>query len=111
MVGLVGQVVVKGSDGGDLPGPGRGVETVVGIGAVVVLDPVAAEVSHVAIDVRQGHRRHKLQIHIHDVDFIQRFSGECRITDLLHVAEEIPKIKEVFVDGALGMGLDGFVIG
>lgn len=52
---LVGQVIVERPDGGDFSGPGGGVETVVGIGAVRVADAVPAEIGHVAVDVRQGH--------------------------------------------------------
>ena len=71
---------------------------------------VAAQVSHVAIDVRQGHRRHKVQINVHDINFIQRFLRKRRVTDLLHVTEEIPQIQEVFIDGASGMGFDRLMI-
>ena len=55
---LIGEVVVKRPDRGDLSGPGRGVQAVAGIPAVLVLDPVPAEVRHVAVNVRQGHGGH-----------------------------------------------------
>jgi len=71
-VHLIGEVVVKRPDRGDLPGPGCGVQAVAGIPAVLVLDPVPAEVRHVAVNVRQGHGGHEVQIHVHNVDLIQR---------------------------------------
>ena len=61
---LIGEVVVKRPDRGDLPGPGRGVQAVAGIPAVLVLDPVPAEIGQISVDVRQRHRGHKVKIHI-----------------------------------------------
>lgn len=107
---FVGQVVIKRPDSGNFPGPGRGVQAVIGIAAVLMLNAVTAEIGHVAVDIRQRHAGHEIQIHIHDVDLIQRFAGELRVTDLFHVAEEIPQVQEVFVDRALGMRFDSLVV-
>ena len=63
---------------------------------------------------RQGEHanfRNKIQIHIHNVDLIQRKVFERRITDLLEISEEIPQVQKVFVHSPLGVALDRFVIG
>ena len=109
-MGLVGQIPVEGPDGGDLPGPGGGVEAVVRVGAVVVLGPVPAQVGHIAVDVRQRDAGHEVQIHVQDVDLIQGPAGKAGVPDLFHVAEEIPQVQEVFVHGAPGVGLDGLMV-
>ncbi|CAN4048876.1 Antibiotic biosynthesis monooxygenase, partial [Dysosmobacter welbionis] len=93
-----------------LPGPGRGVQAVAGIPAVLVLDPVPAEVRHVAVNVRQGHGGHEVQIHVHNVDLIQRPVTQGRVPGLLEIAEEIPQVQKVFVHGPLGVGFDGLVV-
>ena len=77
---------------------------------MLLLHALAAEIRHVAIDVRQCDAAQKRQVNIPDVDGVQRLITQCRITDLLHVAEEIPHIQVVFVHRSLGMGLDGFMI-
>ena len=46
---LIGEVVVKRPDRGDLPGPGRGVQAVARIPAVLVLDPVQKLIVRYAI--------------------------------------------------------------
>ena len=109
-MGLVGQVIVKGADRGDFSGPGRGVQTVVRMGAVLKPDPIPAEIGHVTVDIRQLDAANKFQIHVHNTDFIQRLVSQIGITDLFHIAEEISQIQVVFIYGALGMGLDGLVI-
>ena len=70
----------------------------------------AAQIRHIAIDIRQCDAAQKRQVNIPDVDGVQRLITQCRITDLLHVAEEIPHIQVVFVHRSLGMGLDGFMV-
>ena len=107
-MGLVGQVIVKGADRGDFSGTGRGVQTVVRMGAVLKPDPIPAEIGHV--DIRQLDAANKFQIHVHNTDFIQRLVSQIGITDLFHIAEEISQIQVVFIYGALGMSLDGLVI-
>ena len=109
-MGLVGQVIVKGADRGDFSGTGRGVQAVVRMGAVLKPDPIPAEIGHVAVNVRQLDAADKFQIHVHNTDLIQRLVSQIGITDLFHIAEEIPKIQVVFIYGTLGMGLDGLVI-
>ena len=110
MVGFVGQVIIKGADRGDFPSSGCGIKAIIRIPAVLEPNPIPAEVGHVAVDVRQGDAGHKVQVHIHNVDLVQLLFGEGRVTDLLHVAEEIPQIQIVFVHSPFGMGFDGFVI-
>ena len=107
---LLGEVIVERPDGGDFTGPGCGVQTVFRIAAVLILDAVAAEIGHVAVNVRQRDGAHKLQIHVHNTDLIQRLVPQPRIAGLFDVAEEIPQVEIVFVDGASGMGFDGFMI-
>ena len=109
-MGLVGQVIVKGADRGDFSGPGRGVQAVVRMGAVLKPDPIPAEIGHVAVNVRQLDAADKFQIHVHNTDLIQRLVSQIGITDLFHIAEEISQIQVVFIYGALGMSLDGLVI-
>ena len=109
-MGLVGQVIVKGADRGDFSGTGRGVQTVVRMGAVLKPDPIPAEIGHVAVNVRQLDAADKFQIHVHNTDLIQRLVSQIGITDLFHIAEEISQIQVVFIYGALGMSLDGLVI-
>ena len=107
---LIGEVVVKRPDRGDLSGPGCGVQAVAGIPAVLVLDPVPAEVRHVAVNVRQGHGGHEVQIHVHNADLIQRPVTQGWVPGLLEIAEEIPQVQKVFVHGPLGVGFDGLVV-
>ena len=109
-MGLVGQVIVKGADRGDFSSPGRGVQTVVRMGAVLKPDPIPAEIGHVTVDIRQLDAANKFQIHVHNTDLIQRLVSQIGITDLFHIAEEISQIQVVFIYGALGMSLDGLVI-
>ena len=109
-MGLVGQVIVKGADRGDFSGTGRGIQTVVRMGAVLKPDPIPAEIGHVAVNVRQLDAADKFQIHVHNTDLIQRLVSQIGITDLFHIAEEISQIQVVFIYGALGMSLDGLVI-
>ena len=109
-MGLVGQVIVKGADRGDFSGTGRGVQAVVRMGAVLKPDPIPAEIGHVAVNVRQLDAADKFQIYVHNTDLIQSLVSQVGITDLFHIAEEIPKIQVVFVYGTLGMSLDGLVI-
>ena len=108
---LIGQVIIKGPDGGDFPGSGCGIEAVFRIAAVLVLHAVTAEIGHIAIDIRQRDTGHEVQIHIHDVDLIQLLVRKRGVTNLFHVAEEIPQVQKVFVDRSLGMGFDGLMIG
>ena len=110
MVGLVGEVIVERTNAGDLSGPGGGVEAVFRAAAVGVEDPVTAEVGHVAVDIREGHRGDKIQIHVGDVDLVQRLAGEGRVTALLQVAEEISQVQIVFIHRALRVGFDGLVV-
>ena len=109
-MGLVGQVIVKGADRGDFSGTGRGVQTVVRMGAVLKPDPIPAEIGHVAVNVRQLDAANKFQIYVHNTDLIQSLVSQVGITDLFHIAEEISQIQVVFIYGALGMSLDGLVI-
>ena len=71
-MGLVGEVIVERTNAGDLSGPGGGVEAVFRAAAVGVEDPVSAEVGHVAVDIREGHGGHKIQIYVRDIDLVQR---------------------------------------
>ena len=107
---LVGQVVVEGPDGGDFPGPGGGVQAVSGPGAVGVLDPVPSQIRHVAVDVRQGHRAHEVQIHIGDIDLVQSFSSQRWVAGLLEISEEIPQVQIVLIGRPAGMGFDGLMV-
>ena len=75
-----------------------------------MLYAVATEVGHVRIDVVQRHGGYKIKINVHDVDFIQRRVGKCRITLLLEIAEKIPQVQIIFVYGARGVGFDVFVV-
>ena len=107
---FIGQVIVKRPDGSDLPGPGGRCQAVFRAAAVLVLNAVPAQIGHIAVDIRQRDRRHKRKIHIHDVDLIQRFIRQVRITDLLHIAEEIPQVQIIFIHRPAGMRFDGFMV-
>ena len=107
---FVCQVIIEGANGGQLPGAGGGREAVLGIAAVVMLGPVAAEIGKIGVNIRQRDFRNKIQIHIHNVDLIQRKVFERRITDLLEISEEIPQVQKVFVYSPFGVGFDSFMV-
>ena len=107
---LVGEIVVERPDRGDLSSPGGRIQPIAGVRAVLMLDAVPGEIRHVAVDVRQRHRRHKAQVYVHDVDLVQRFVRQSRVPGLLEIAEKIPQVQKVFVHGPSGVGLDGLVI-
>ena len=107
---FIGQVIVKRPDGSDFPGPGGRCEAVFRAAAVLVLNTVPAQIGHVAVDIRQRDGRHKREIHIHNIDFIQRAIRKVRIADLFHVAEEIPQVKIIFIYRPAGMCFDGFMV-
>lgn len=107
---FIGQVIVKRPYRGDLPGPGGGRQAVFRAAAVLILDPVAAQIRHVAVDIRQRDGCHKRKIHIHNIDFIQSAIRKVRIADLFHVAEEIPQVQIIFIHRPAGMRFDGFMV-
>lgn len=108
---LIGQVIVKGPDGGDFPGSGGGIEAVFRVAAVLVLHAVPAEIGHIAIDIRQRDVGHKRQVNVHDVDLVQLLVRKRGVPELFHVAEKIPQVQKVFVDRSFGVCLDGLMIG
>ena len=110
MVGLIGQITVKRPNSGNFPGPGRGVQAIFRAAALLIQNPVPAEISHVAVDICQGHTGSKVQINIQDTDSIQRQPGQGRIAGLLEIPEKVPQIQEIFVNRASGVGFDGFVV-
>ena len=75
-----------------------------------MLQPVAAEICEVSVDIRQRDGRDKRQVHIVDVDLVQPLVSQCRIAGLLKVAEKIPHIQVIFIHGMPGMCLDSFVV-
>ena len=52
------------------------------------------EIRHVAVDVRQGHRRREVQVHVGDVDLVQGFVRQRWVPGLLEIAEEIPQVQK-----------------
>ena len=110
-MGLVGEVVEKGAEGGDLPGPGGGAEAVLGPAAVLLLGPVPAEIGQISIDIRQGDGADKGSVHIHDGDLIPGRVPQRTVPGLLHVAKEVSQVQEIFVYSFLGVGLDGLMVG
>ena len=75
-----------------------------------MLDPVTAEVAHVAVHVTEIHRTGQIQIQVADVDLIQRrVTGHPAFFNF-NVAEEVAQIQIVFVHGFLGVALNGLVV-
>ena len=107
---LVGEVIIKGADRSDLAGPGGRVEAVVGIAAILVADPVTAEIGHVAVDVRQGDAGDKVQIDVPNVDLIQRKTSQRRVSGQFEIAEKISQVQEIFIHCALGVGFDRLMV-
>ena len=107
---LIGKVIIKGTDRGDFPRSGCGSQAIIGIGAVVVLGAVAAEVGHIAVNIRQRHIRNKSKIHVHDINFVQRSTGKRWISQRFQITEKIPQIQVIFVDSPPGMGFDRFMV-
>ena len=107
---FVTYIVEKGADRGQFSRPGSSIQAFVRIFTMLMLYAFAAQIRHIAIDVRQCDGTQKSQVNVSDVDGIQRLITQRRITDLLHVAEKIPHIQVVFVHRSLGMGLDGFMV-
>ena len=109
-VDLVAQIPIKGADGGQLPGPGGGVQSLGGPVAVGVKHPVPAEVGHVGVDFRQGHGAHEGQVHVPDVHGLHGLLLQRRIPGPFQIAEKIPQVQIIFVHRPLGVGLDGLMI-
>ena len=75
-----------------------------------MLDPIPAEVVHVAVDVAEGNGAGQIQIQVVDGDLVQ-LGGPGRQTALqLDVAEEIAQVQIVFVRGFFGMALNGLMV-
>ncbi len=70
---LVGQIVIKRAKSRDFPRSGCGVQPVIRRGTILMLDAVAAEIRHVAINIRNCYRFNKVEIHIQNGDFVQPF--------------------------------------
>ena len=107
---FVAYIVEKGADRGQFSRPGSRVQTFVRIFTMLMLYAFAAQIRHIAIDVRQCDAAQKRQVNIPDVDGVQRLITQRRITDLLHIAEKIPHIQVVFVHRSLGVRFDGLMI-
>ena len=78
--------------------------------AVLMQHTVTAQVAHIIIDIAERHVFDEIEIDIHNVDFAELAALERRITDLLEIAEKIPHVEEVFIDGVLRVRFDGFVV-
>ena len=75
-----------------------------------MLDPITAEIAHIAVHVAEGHRASQVQIQVVDGDLIQ-LSGPGRQAALqFDVAEEIAQVQVVFIRSFLGMSLDGLMV-
>ena len=77
---------------------------------MLVLYAFAAEIRHIAVDIRQRDGTQKRQVNVTNIYSVQWFVRQRRIADLLHVAEEIPHIQVVFVHRSLGVRFDGLMI-
>lgn len=75
-----------------------------------MLQPVAAQVRQIVVDVRQADRADEREIDVADVDLIERKLVELGISGTLHIAEEIAQIQIVFIDRALRVRLDRLVV-
>ena len=110
-MGLVGEVVEEGAERGNLPGPSGGAEAVLGPDAVLLLGTVPAEIGQISVDVRQGDGADKVDIHVQDGDLVPGRVTERTIPGLLHVAEKISQVQEIFIHGFLRVGFDGLMVG
>ena len=54
---------------------------------------------------------HKVEIHVHDGDLIEREVAQRRVVRLLQIAKKVAQVEKVFVDCFLRVGFDGLVIG
>ena len=75
-----------------------------------MLYTITAKIGQIAVNVRQCDAGNEVNIHVTDVDLVQRFTGKRRVTLLLQIAKEISHIQIVFIHGALRMRFDGFVV-
>ena len=98
-LGLVGEVLIKGADGGHLTGPGGRGEPAVGVRTVGMDDPVPGQVVHIGVHVAEGDGADKLQIHVVNGDLVQRrIAGDAAFVQL-EEAEKVPQIQKIFVHG------------
>ena len=73
--------------------------------------PLAAEIGHVAVYVRQSDRFNKSEVHAANVDLIQRQAPQIRLPQLADIPQEVSEVQIVFIDRFQRVGLDGFMLG
>ena len=82
-------------------GPGRGVQAVVRMGAVLKPDPIPAEIGHIAIDIRQCDGFYQCKVNVHDIDLVKWQALQRGIAELLDVPQKVAKVQIVFINGFL----------
>ena len=107
---LIAQIIEKRADGRELARAGSRAQSFVRNFTILVLQPVAAQVRQIVVDVRQADRADEREIDVADVDLIERKLVELGISGTLHIAEEIAQIQIVFIDRALRVRLDRLVV-
>ena len=98
-LGLVGQVLVEGPDGGHLAGP-RG----------VVQTAVPGQIVHVGVDVRQRDGANQIDAHVVNGDLVHGQIVRDQLFVPLQKTEKAAQIQVIFINRAPGVALDGLVI-
>ena len=72
---------------------------------------LAAQIGHIAIDIRERDGGHEIEIDVQNGYFIQLQTAQRRVARLLEITEKVPQIEKVFVHGFSGVRLDRFMVG
>ena len=107
---FIANIVKKRTNCSQFTGARSSVQTFVRNFTILVLYTITAKIGQIAVNIRQCDAGNEVNIHVTDVDLVQRFAGKRRITLLLQIAKEISHIQIVFIHGALRMRFDGFVV-
>ena len=107
---LVANVVEKRSDRGQFSSPRCCVQAFVRNFTILMLQPVAAQIRQISVNIRQGDIGNECKTNVADVDLVQRQTGQRGVSCLLQKTEKIPHIQVVFIHRALRMRLDGLMV-
>ena len=109
-IGLDRQVLIKALDGRDLPRARGGADAVFRVAAALVLHPVPAQKRQVFIDLRQGDRADKVQVHVVDGDLLQLAGARNQTAVQLQKAEKGAQVKKILIYRVVGVPLDRLVV-
>ena len=71
---------------------------------------LAAQIGHIAVDVRERDGGYEIEIDVQNGYFIQLQTAQRRVARLLEITEKVPQIEKVFVHGFSGVRLDRFMV-